>query len=295
MSRTTPCKAVVISTSNEPGRVYRRCGCRDPDRRHLGARCPKLADEDHGTWYCAVDFPAGGKRNTVRRGGFPDEDSARAALRMMVDGNTHGFDGDPHQTVAAYLRDWLAEKELVLKPTTFVRYRDYVRNDLIPALGGIRLDELKHRHIRGFVRRQRKAGRGKVTLNRCLATLSSALTDAVKQRRLRFNPTRPTMLPRPQAPERMVWTAEETVRFLNHSHQADPFMADLCEVIIGTGMRRGEVLGLHWEDVHFDDHVLYVRHTLSAVDNSRLVLTAPKTRASKNWIAISPRVAAALR
>ncbi|MCJ0874243.1 site-specific integrase [Streptomyces sp. AP-93] len=72
-------------------------------------------------------------------------------------------------------------------------------------------------------------------------------------------------------------------------------MADLFEFLIGTGLRKGEALGLHWDDVHLAERVLYVRCTLSAIDNNHLVLTNPKTRTSKNWVAISPRVAIALQ
>lgn len=71
-------------------------------------------------------------------------------------------------------------------------------------------------------------------------------------------------------------------------------MADLFEFLIGTGMRKGEALGLHWVDVHLAKRVLYVRCTLSAIDNNHLVITTPKTRTSRNWVAVSPRVATAL-
>ncbi|WP_326846950.1 tyrosine-type recombinase/integrase [Streptomyces kaniharaensis] len=134
-----------------------------------------------------------------------------------------------------------------------------------------------------------------MTLYRCLATLSSALGDAVRQDRLPHNPARPSVLPRPASPERRIWTADEAARFLRYCHQADPFLADLFEVLIGTGMRKGKVLGLHWDDVHLDQHILYVRYPLSAIDNARTVLTAPKTSSIKNWGAISPRVATAFR
>jgi integrase len=81
----------------------------------------------------------------------------------------------------------------------------------------------------------------------------SALGDAVRQRRLAHNPARPSVLPRPPAAERRIWTPEQAARFLRHCHRADPFMADLCEVLIGTGMRKGEALGLHWKDVHLPE------------------------------------------
>lgn len=60
----------------------------------------------------------------------------------------------------------------------------------------------------------------------------------------------------------------------------DP-LTDLYELIIGTGMRMGEALGLHWADVHLDERVLFVRHTLSSINNSKPVFTGPKTHSSR--------------
>ncbi|MFB7667583.1 N-terminal phage integrase SAM-like domain-containing protein [Kitasatospora sp. NPDC056138] len=54
------------------------------------------------------------------------------------------------QTLADYPTTWLKDKQLTLKPTTYVRYRDYVKNDLIPALGHVRLNDLGHSHIAAF-------------------------------------------------------------------------------------------------------------------------------------------------
>ena len=71
-------------------------------------------------------------------------------------------------------------------------------------------------------------------------------------------------------------------------------LTDLFEVMLGTGMRRGEVLALHWSDVHLMDRKLFVRWTLAAIDNGQLTLGRPKTPASRAWISLSPRVTAAL-
>lgn len=145
----------------------------------MGANCPHLlADGTHGTWGFAVDVPAPEhRRTTVRRGSFTNQDSAEEALRRFLEGEAGGFDADPNQTVAAYLNTWLAAKALVLKPTTLARYRDYVRNDLVPVFGTIKLDRLAHRHISAFFTSQLTVGRGRTTLCRCLGDGRRATSD----------------------------------------------------------------------------------------------------------------------
>lgn len=51
---------------------------------------------------------------------------------------------------------------------------------------------------------------------------------------------------------------------------------------------------MHWDDVPLDERVILIRYTLSAVDNNHLVLTTPETKTSRNWVALSDRVATAL-
>nr|WP_275405961.1 MULTISPECIES: site-specific integrase [unclassified Streptomyces] len=72
-------------------------------------------------------------------------------------------------------------------------------------------------------------------------------------------------------------------------------MADIFEVLLGTGMRRGEVLGLHWPDVHLAEKTLLVRWNLTLINNNQLFLGHPKTKASRNWVSLAPRVIAALQ
>ncbi|MGX4733248.1 tyrosine-type recombinase/integrase [Kitasatospora griseola] len=276
------------SSGRRRGWVYRRCGCRDADRRQLGAGCPRLADERHGTWTFAVDIPSfNGRRCTVRRGGFEDAFAAETALRRFLEGRRLGFDADPHETVAAYLTKWLKGMEFLLKPTTYARYRTYVLCELIPVFGTLRLEELAHEQL--------EAGRGRQAVYHCLATLSSALGTAVRTHRLPYNAAQPLPMRRPRPDERIPWTAEQAVTFLTHCRDVDPAFADLFEVIIGTGLRKGEALGLQRPCVRIDDRVMYIRHTLSAIDNHELVLTAPKTKKSRNWVPLSERVAAALQ
>ncbi|MFE9632700.1 hypothetical protein [Streptomyces sp. NPDC006463] len=82
-----------MRTSAGRGRIYRRCGCRDPQHHQLGTHCPHLTtDSQHGTWNFAVDVPTPDHhRTTVRRGGFPTQDSAEQALGPFLEGEAGGY------------------------------------------------------------------------------------------------------------------------------------------------------------------------------------------------------------
>jgi integrase len=125
-----------------------------------------------------------------------------------------------------------------------------------------------------------------------VATLSSALADAVERRRLPHNVAKHASLPPEKREERVPWTAQQAGRFL--AHVQDHEFGALFEVLIGTGLRRGEALGLRWEDVDLDHRVLQVRRTLGLV-NGRLVFGEPKTKGSAAGVGLSTRVVAALR
>jgi integrase len=280
----------------ERGQVYRRCGCRGPDGRQLGARCPKLkASSRHGSWTFAVDVTAAGeRRRTVRRAGFDSKSAAQAELAKLLQRDRQGFATDDAETVRDYLTSWLTEKQRVVKPTTYVRYRDYIEKDLLPALGQIRLERLSHQHVAGLIRDLEAAGRGAVTIRRIVATLSSALSDAVKRRRVVHNPAQHAVLPEVDRVERGGWTVDEAVRFLAYAAAGGDRDLELWETLIGTGLRKGECLALRWADLDLEHRVLHVRQTLSSIDNSRLVFTTPKTRGSAAGVGLSRRVIDAL-
>ncbi|MEU3493672.1 tyrosine-type recombinase/integrase [Kitasatospora cineracea] len=237
-----------------------------------------------------------GRRRTRRRSGYRSEQDARHALELVLAAERTGVFEDPKITVGAYLLEWLALKEKTLRASTCANYRAYVHKDLLPTFGRIRLVDLKARHIEQWSTDQRAAGRGPVAVYRAGAILRSALGQAVRAKRLTYNPARRAIVPRPTAPERLCWTPLQAAAFLRHNARAyADQLTDLFEVLLATGLRRGEALGLHWADVHFMERKLYVRWTLAAVDNNELHLGPPKTKASLNWVSLNTRAMDALR
>ncbi len=70
----------------------------------------------------------------------------------------------------------------------------------------------------------------------------------------------------------------------------------LYVLAVHTGMRRGELLGLKWEDVDLDSSTIRVRRTLTRVENGRrLALGEPKTKKSRRTVRLTPRAVEALR
>lgn len=284
-----------MSRNPNRGRVYRRCACRDTNGTQLGAGCRQLTNRRHGRWAFAVDLPTlDHHRKTLRRCGFPTQALARAALDRVLACERAGIHVDDRQTVADYLEAWLETKQRSLKPTTLARYVDYIHKDLTPALGAIRLEELTHHHIASFVNIQLAAGRGPVTVHRCIGTLSSALTDAVRRHRLIHNPARFANIPRPHPKQQTCWSPAQAAAFLRHCAQINDPLTELYELLMCTGMRKGEALALHWAEVDLDKQVLFVRYTLSNINNTAPVFTSPKTKSSHAWIGLSNRAVNAL-
>ena len=126
----------------------------------------------------------------------------------------------------------------------------------------------------------------------CHAVCRSALERAVRDDLLRTNPAIGCKLPPKKAKEMQVLDREELQKFLIQA-QADGyyelFLLDLC-----TGLRRGELIALQWEDLNFETGVLTVNKQAYTV-NGELQIIPPKTKASVRKLVLPPAVLAVLR
>lgn len=277
--------------------VIRRCGCRDENGKVYGntaaTRCPQMANPRHGSW--GFRFSAGSvpdpqpgapgktKRRYIQEWGFKTAKEAKeareAAMKKYKGQGERFFD---RTTVAEYLTEWLDRRAALppekggLKPSTERMYRRYVVNDIAPALGDRRLVKLTRNDVAGFIDDLIDAERGATTIHRIHATLSSALTTALKRGLIEANPASLADLPEISPHPIKVWEQPDAIRFLEaaKAHRLGP----LFEFAISTGLRRGEVCGLRWEDVDLVEACLTVRRNLVQVGPD-VVEGKPKTKA----------------
>lgn len=235
--------------------------------------------KQHGSWWFhtrAETDPATGKAKRIARGGYRTKRDAEAALAEIAAQVRSGtWTDDGGVTVASWLDSWLARKEKNgLRPATVKVYSQHARDYLKPTLGPIRLRDLRPGHVADLLDKL-QSGNGSGghrlsanTVGRVHACLRSALGTAVKMRLVQFNAARDVELPKVVRKRVKPWQPAELGAFLD-AVQSDRLGA-LFETVAASGMRRGEVCGLRWDDLDPRACVITVKQQLTerSGDNS---------------------------
>ena len=249
-----------------------------------------------GSWQWVLEYSrdSTGHRLQTSKAGFPTKAAAQTALQQAV----HTFMTDVNVTtltVGEYLEAWLTGKH-ALKPKTVSLYRDFTTNYLVPNLGEIRLLQLRAHHLDRMYSNITLGRRGRplspATIRRVHAVLRSALNTAVKRRLIPYSPAEQVELA-PENPKRpKPWTATQCQTFLRDV--AADRLANLYDLILVTGMRRGEAIGLRWEDVDLEGQCLFVVQQITEV-HGRAVVGTPKTKRGTRLVPIDNGTVAMLR
>ncbi|MFI3170583.1 MAG: site-specific integrase [Faecalibacterium sp.] len=196
-------------------------------------------------------------------------------------------------------KDWLEYwyeycVKSTIRPKTQKGYEDRIRLHISPAIGNIPLNELNQNTLQQFYVDLKKNGSKQLhgehdgslsdsTVRGCHTTCRSALEQAVKQELLRTNPAIGCKLPPKKSKEMQILTKEEMQRFLIQAKEEGYYELFMLE--IATGLRRGELLALQWDDINFSTGELKICKQVGRV-NGKLEISAPKTNASNRTIVL---------
>lgn len=246
---------------------------------------------------------AAGRRHTVRRQGFATKAEARAAYAKALAGtNRHGA-ASPTLTVGEYLTSWVEryERSQSRKVTTVKTAKRVVVAYLIPRIGGTRLAKLSPAmvsNLYGDLLENGRTGRSGVgglspkSVRNIGGVLHKSLRDAVRDGLIPKNPADDVDLPKWNRPEMRPYDEAEVAEFLRSASKDGDPLAALWWVLFATGLRRGELLGLRWEDVDLVEGTVTVAQT--RVEASTVFVSTPKTRAARRRITIDPGTVTAL-
>ncbi len=258
------------------------------------------------TWAFVVDIgtdPATGKRRQKWVSGFERERDAAKAMRDYIARIERGEAvAESSDTVAAYLRDqWLPLRRSKVKESTWAGYQDAVEGRIIPAMGALPLRKVTPKHIAklyddllasGSRDPRRGPGLAPKTVRNTGLVLKKAFGDAVRLGLLARNPAQHVEMPRVEQKEMKTWSTGQAREFIGFI-RGDRLEA-LWILMLTSGMRRGELIGLKWADVDLDAGRLAVRRARVAV-GYQIVWSSPKTAKSARVIALDPATCEVLR
>ena len=264
----------------------------------------QIVQRSKGSWtivlYIGRDPVTGRKRYRQHTLHGTKREAERERVRLLRAFDTGTYLEPSRQSTAEYLESWLRDYAKVhVAPTTYERYVNILRLQLIPALGHIPLIRLSPQDIKAHYasalergRRDGKGGLSPTTVLQHHRVLREALKHAVIDGLLVTNPADRVPAPRRVRREMAVLDQAQT--------------AELLELIQGTrlhipvvlavaaGLRRGEVLGLRWVDVDLKAGTLSVRQTLEATKEG-IAFKAPKTPKGRRLVPLPAFAVDALR
>ncbi len=239
-----------------------------------------------GAWWCDFRY----KKHRYRRKSPIStkkmaEELERQLRTNLVEGRPIDASPEPTPTFRRFSSEWLQTYAKVVNKQSEVDSKERIlRLHLVPFLGRYRLDKIKPNHIARYVAQKKNSGLHNKTINNTLTVLRRCLTSAVEWQIIKEVP-------------RMPWlkTQRPSIRFLT-SGESELLLAQVeykhfCLVLcaLHTGMRRGELLALRWDNIDFENKVI----TVSESDYMGVTTTTKSSKVRK--IPITMRLMDALK
>jgi len=239
-----------------------------------------------GRWTAQIDLGwVGGRRRrkTVYANSERDVLAKRDQVRNQL---VRGVNfTDVPRTVEDWMNEWLQTVKTGdgTSASTLERYDQVVRVHIIPTIGRIKLTSLTPRDVQLMVSQLRQTS-APASVIKIHGVLRNALGDAERMDLIPRNVARAVRSATLNRTERRALTPTEAAKLL--AQLEGDRLEGVFVLALATGLRRGEVLGLRWQDTDIDAKSLYVRQTLQRV-GGELRFVPPKTHRSTRTVPLS--------
>ncbi len=169
------------------------------------------------------------------------------------------------------------------------------RLHILPVLGKLKLRDLKPEKIQQLYNQMVKNGVSLRTVQLVHSVLHRCLVHAVKLGVISRNPDDATTPPKPKPSEMNFFDETQVKQFLITARAKNVRFFALYHLAVATGMRQGELLGLKWSDINWEQGLLQVQRQLTIKKGGGFTFTAPKTKAGTRRLDLGESSLRALR
>jgi integrase len=171
-------------------------------------------------------------------------------------------------TFGELLDKYLAALDIQERQNSTLRtYRGLIRRWLRPHLGDVPVAQLTPLHFDRVYAAMRADGRAASTINQAHAVARKACNLAMNWGFLTANPTRGTIRPTVRKPKRVPATVPDLLRTVRFASEEDEALGVFIFLAAGTGARRGELVGLQWPDVDWDENRVHIQRAIGRDDD----------------------------
>ena len=181
------------------------------------------------------------------------------------------------------------------KVRTEERYQGIIKNHIVPVVGHIPISKLGPTHVKNVHSNLAEEGLSASTVECCHWVMSAALTYALRMEVVYRNPVQAVEPPKVVKKEVQPPSMRTVNKILSLAREDRSDMYPDLWLATYTGMRRGELLGLHWSNIELNSGQLHVNQALVRTNKLGLVLDTPKSPASRRVVDIDDETVDVLR
>lgn len=259
-----------------------------------------IQDRGNGSYLLVyhIGYDEKGKRirktRTVKAKNKTEANKMLAAFVTEIDKGE--FVAPSNTKFPAFVEEWKKDASRKLAPNTLEMYTYLLNGRMIAAFSHLKMESIKASYIEKYLNNLEEEGLSSSTIRKHYNLLSNIFKLAIKHDLINKNPMEMVDKPTVRHKAGQVYDSSELRElFVLLNKEENKQIALMVKMALKTGMRKGELLALQWDDVDFNNNLIHVRQSLSYTKDTGYQLKTPKTDDSVRQVAPPSKLMAELK